>query len=338
MFQKATKKAAWGRIALIGPSGSGKTYTALSIAPALGSKIALIDTENGSASKYADIFEFDTMNLQRFSPADYIAGINGAVAAGYQVCIIDSLSHAWMGQGGVLEQVDKAAVKYKGNSFAAWRDATPQHNALIDALVRSPIHIIVTMRSKTAYEIQDDRGKKKPVKIGLAPVQREGLEYEFDIVGELDQDNNLVVGKTRCSALRGFVGQYPGLEFGQIIADWLRGNEPMIEEKQHRHLEAKISELGLDRSRVKSWALKALHVEHLNVMSVAQFEKLMAKLPEFAKLMQQERKPESKQIECPACGGNALGEFDDSAQMDVYICDKCSRAFNSDGTELGNVE
>src|SRR3990172_8628166 len=106
-FAPATKEKSKARIALIGPSGSGKTYTALSLAAGLGSAIGLIDTENGSASKYADDFKFSTLSLTEFSPATYVEAIKAAEQAGFDVLIIDSLSHAWMGRGGALEMVER---------------------------------------------------------------------------------------------------------------------------------------------------------------------------------------------------------------------------------------
>ena len=174
MFRKAERKQAKLRLALCGPSGSGKTYSALLIAQGLapGGKIALIDTERGSGELYADLTEYDVAPLEPpYTPARYIELIESAEEAGYDVLIIDSLSHAWTGEGGVLDMHDKAAAASRsGNSFAAWREVTPQHNQLVDAILGANLHIITTMRTKTAYDLVDDgRGKKKPVKIGLAP-------------------------------------------------------------------------------------------------------------------------------------------------------------------------
>lgn len=227
-FRKATKEKAKLRMGLIGPAGSGKTYSALRIASSLGKKIALIDTEHGSASKYADLFDFDTLELTEFAPANYVAAIKAAEQAGYEVLIIDSLSHAWSGKGGALEMVDRASKKYQGNSFAAWRDVTPEHNNLVETMIATNLHLIVTMRAKTEYVIEkDEKGKSMPRKVGLAPVQRDGMEYEFDIVGDMDIDNNLIVTKTRCSALAGAVIPRPGEELANIIKAWLTdGQEP----------------------------------------------------------------------------------------------------------------
>lgn len=226
-FQKAIKRKAKLRIGLVGPSGSGKTFTALRIARGLGGKVAVIDTEHGSASLYADLFEFDVLELDTFSPDTYVAAINAAAEAGYDVVIIDSLSHAWMGKDGALEQVDKHAARERGNSFGAWRHVTPMHNRLVETLVGAPVHIIATMRAKTEYVIEEDsRGKKVPRKIGMAPVQRDGMEYEFTVVGDMDYENRLIVTKTRCSALAGAVIEKPGEDVAQTLMDWLEGAAP----------------------------------------------------------------------------------------------------------------
>jgi hypothetical protein len=227
-FRKATKLESRLRMAMIGPTGSGKTFSALSIASGLGKRIAVIDTEHGSAAKYADRFgEYDTVELQSFAPASYVEALELAGREGYDVVIVDSLSHAWMGKDGALEQVDRAAKRSSGNSFAAWRDVTPQHNALVEALLRCPAHLIVTMRSKTEYVLEEDsRGKKVPKKVGMAPIQRDGLEYEFDVVAELNTDHDLLVTKTRMPELDGVVTRNPGPALGAKIALWTRGEKP----------------------------------------------------------------------------------------------------------------
>lgn len=228
MFQKATKHKALARIALAGPSGSGKTFTALNIAKHLGKKVAFIDTERGSASKYADLFNFDVLELDTFHPQKYIDAIKEAEVAGYDTLIIDSLSHAWMGKDGALELVDRVAKRSpSANSYAAWREVTPLHNALVDAMLECKMHVIVTMRSKTAYsQEKDDKGKTIIRKLGMEPVQRDGLEYEFDVCGDLDLDNNLIIHKTRCAKLTGYVINKAGKEIADILTEWLNVAEP----------------------------------------------------------------------------------------------------------------
>jgi hypothetical protein len=226
-FRAASRQQRKARIGLIGPSGSGKTYTALGIATGFGGRIALVDTENSSSELYADRFAFDVLNLDTFAPGTYVQAIRAAEQAGYDVLIVDSLSHAWIGKDGALEQVDRAAKRYSGNSYMAWRDVTPAHNELVDALIRCRCHLIVTMRAKTAYEVDKDpkTGKVIPRKIGLAPVQRDGLEYEFDITADMDLDHNLIVSKTRMSELSGAVIVSPGRDLGMRIATWLTTGE-----------------------------------------------------------------------------------------------------------------
>jgi len=224
LFQKASKKSARLRMALIGVAGSGKTYTALNIAQHLGGPVAMIDTERGSASKYSDVFDFDVLELESHSPQTYVDAIQAAQDAGYKVLIIDSLSHAWTGKEGALDQVTRATRRSQaGNTFGAWRDVTPMHNAMVDAIIGARMHIIATMRAKTEYvqEKNEKTGKTSVRKIGLAPVQRDGLEYEFDVVADLDQDNNLLVGKTRCPSIAGAVFPKAGKEIAGKLAAWL---------------------------------------------------------------------------------------------------------------------
>lgn len=226
-FVKAVKVSAKIRMALAGPSGSGKTYTALTLATALadGQPVAVIDTERGSASKYSDLFSFDVMELDSFHPDTFTAGIQEAAAAGYAVLVIDSLSHAWNGTGGLLEIVESIAKRSKSNSsFNAWGEATPIQNRMIEAITRSKMHIIVTMRSKQEYILEtNSNGKTVPRKVGMAPVQRGDLEYEFDIFGEMDYDNNLIIQKSRCPALSGAVIGKPDSQVADVLKSWLSG-------------------------------------------------------------------------------------------------------------------
>lgn len=228
LFAKAVKHESKLRLAVTGPSGSGKTYTGLAIASALANDapIAVVDTEHGSASKYADLFTFDVVNMVApFHPDRFVEMIREAAGAGYAVIVLDSLTHAWQGTGGMLDLVDEIAKrKTGGNGFAAWKDATPIQNRLIDAIVGAPIHVIATMRSKQDYvQDKDDRGKTQIRKVGMAAQQREGFEYEFDVVFDMDIDNNGIVSKTRCPALTGRVFSKPGRDVASILADWLRG-------------------------------------------------------------------------------------------------------------------
>ena len=234
-FQKAVKSRSKLRMAIAGPSGSGKTYTALAIGSALtgAGRVAVVDTEHGSASKYADVFDFDVLELAApFHPDRFVEALAAAAQAGYAVVVLDSLSHAWNGPGGLLEIVDQIAARMKtSNSFAAWKDATPIQNRLIEALLSAPVHVIATMRSKQEYVLEaverNGRTTQVPKKVGMAPVQRDSFEYEFDVFSEMDMDHNLIVAKTRCSALTDVVVNKPGKEIAETLAKWLSdGAEP----------------------------------------------------------------------------------------------------------------
>jgi nucleoside-triphosphatase THEP1 len=222
-FKKATKAQAKLRLGLIGPAGSGKTMTALRIAHGLGGRVAVIDTERGSASLYAGErgLGFDVLELETYEARHFIEAIGQAEAAGYDVLIIDSLSHAWAGKGGILEFVDKAAKRSGGGSFAGWRDATPLHNQLVDAILGAKLHVICTLRSKVEHVIEQVNGKTQVRKVGLQPVQRDGLEYEFTVVGDVNQEHELIVTKTRAAFLADAVIREAGEELGKQLRDWL---------------------------------------------------------------------------------------------------------------------
>jgi len=225
-FKRATRTTKKLRAALLGPAGAGKTRTALEIARGLGERIALIDTEHGSASMYAHLVAFDCLELTHYSPDRYIEAIGQAEEAGYDVLVIDSLSHAWSGKGGILEFVDR--TKRNGNSFNAWGDATPMHNKLVERLLSCKMHLVVTMRTKMEFVQERDQASGKTIvrKVGMQPVQRDGMEYEFDLICDIDQSHTLTVGKTRIDLLDGEMIERAGADFGRRIRAWLEGGSP----------------------------------------------------------------------------------------------------------------
>lgn len=220
------------RMALMGPAKSGKSYTALSIAHALageGGKVAVIDTENASAAKYAESFPpFDVSELERYDPDDYVREILEAEKLGYDCVIVDSISHAWNGPGGLLEFKHKLANSGKKgmNEWTAWADATPKHTRLMYFLTHVKMHVIVTFRTKVEYVLDNNN---KPVRVGLAPIQREDAEYEFDILGMMDRTHTLSIEGSRCGGLDNAVIPVPsGHQVAEPIKQWLAG-EPMPE-------------------------------------------------------------------------------------------------------------
>jgi energy-coupling factor transporter ATP-binding protein EcfA2 len=247
-FHKAFKAGAKARVALIGVSGSGKSYTMLTLARALAGptgKVACIDTEHGSLSKYAHSpdcpancsdpshFVFDVDEPNSYATDYLLDQLTFAEKNGYAVFCVDSLSHFWMGKDGALEFVDNAKKRTRDH-MEGWKMFRPHEREMVDRFIGSPCHVIVTMRTKTDYEEQiKPDGTKKRVKVGLAPVQREGLEYEFDLVCSMDDENNLVIDKTRCSIYtqeKMRVTPKPGSLYFQPFIEWLDG--PVIERIQ----------------------------------------------------------------------------------------------------------
>lgn len=228
-FEKASKKKAKLRLAITGLAGGGKTWTSLAIGQHLvdGGKIAVIDTERGSASLYANKFSFDVLELEEHAPTDYVRAIELAESSGYDVVVIDSLSHAWVD---ALETVDNMIDRGAGNKFTSWAKVTPQHNLLVESILNCKAHVIATMRSKVAYALQqNDKGKNEVKKLGLAPVQRSGLDYEFTLVGDIDREHRLTITKTRMDGAVAMdeIIDRPGEVFAKRVRAWLEyGDAP----------------------------------------------------------------------------------------------------------------
>lgn len=220
-IRKAERKKAKLRLGIAAPSGAGKTYSALLMSFGLGGKIGLIDTEHGSGDLYAHLGDYDIVSIEApYTVKKYIEAISTFEAEEYDTIIIDSLSHAWAGDGGLLDKQGKMADRGV-NSFAAWRTITPEHNSLVDAMLRSPAHIIATMRAKQEYVLEtNDKGKQQPKKVGLAPVQREGMEYEFTVMLDVDMQHIASASKDRTSL---FDGQYFKIDksTGERLLAWL---------------------------------------------------------------------------------------------------------------------
>ena len=221
-FKKAVRQNAKIKLAITGASGSGKTYSALRLATGLAEhgRIALIDTENNSASLYAEDFGFDVASIvPPFTNDKFIQAIQQATEAGYDVVILDSASHAWEG---ILEYKD-ALDKRGGNSFTNWGEASKQYKGILNALLQSDIHLIACMRSKTEYVLEsNEKGKQVPRKIGLAPIMRDGVEYEFSVVFNLDAGHNAMADKDRTGLFTDKLFQISE-DTGQTISKWQKG-------------------------------------------------------------------------------------------------------------------
>lgn len=232
MFKKAERKQAKLKLAITGPSGSGKTYSALRMAKGLGEKVALIDTERGSASLYSSDFNFDAMELvPPYTTLKYNLAIDAAVKAGYQVLVIDSITHEWAGEGGLLEKKEALDKAGKGNSYTNWATITKEHESFKAKILNSEIHIICTMRSKQEYALaQGDNNKTTVQKLGMAPVQRDGAEYEFTTVFDVGMNHFCTVSKDRTKLFDGQVFMITE-ETGEALKTWLEQGKPIQVEK-----------------------------------------------------------------------------------------------------------
>jgi len=193
----------------------------LKLAKGIGEKILLIDTERGSGDLYANLFDYDVLPITPpYKPEKYIEALHAAEDHGYDVVIVDSLSHAWADEGGLLDQADK--LQGKTDRFRVWSNLTPQHRRLVNALLNTPVHLVATMRSKQQYAMDRDEstGKTSVKKHGLAPVQREGMEYEFTVFFDVDQDHNAQATKDRTDLFKNesfIIDQ----NIGKRLSDWL---------------------------------------------------------------------------------------------------------------------
>lgn len=290
-FKPASRKQSRLRFGIDGPSGSGKSFTALRFAFSFkGAKVAAIEAgENGGLELYKGQapdgvpFDFDILHLTKnFAPTEYAAAIEEAGREGYDVLVIDSLSHAWAGEGGALDIKDRQG----GNEFAAWRNVTPMHNRMIDAILQSPCHVFATLRSKTEYVLEaNERGRMVPRKVGLAPVQRAGMEYEFTIYGSMDQANILTITKSRFSPAQNAIVSKPGASFMHPIITWLETGEviemPQIQKlatpETVTEIAALLAELKVPVDKVRD-GLRQYGVTEIAHLKADQAEELRGKL------------------------------------------------------------
>lgn len=222
-FQPAVKTQAKLRLLVEGGPGDGKTFTALRIARGLvDSRPAVIDTEAGSAQKYADLFGFDVLVLTSYEPQDYINAITAAENAGYEVVVVDSLTHEWEA---VKADVDRRKTGER-NQFTAWKEPKLAHNKLVEKIMQSRIHVIATVRSKVDYALDTSSGRTEVKKLGMAPIQQDEMPYHFDVIGSMDQAHNMRISKSRIAALADKVIEKPGEELGKKLRSWLSEGAP----------------------------------------------------------------------------------------------------------------
>lgn len=240
-LRKAEKKQAKIRLGIAGPSGAGKTYTALLIAYGITNdweKIAIIDSENGSADLYEDLGAYNVLPLSApYHPEKYIQALSECEMAGMEVIIMDSITHEWNGKGGCLDLHEAVTAKMRiPNSFTAWAEITPLHQRFIDSILQSRCHIITTVRSKTDYVLAEKNGKQVPQKVGMAAQTRDGFEYELTISFDLDTDHKAFTSKDRTGLFMGKPSFIPSSETGKAILDWCNDGKkvelPQLSAKQ----------------------------------------------------------------------------------------------------------
>lgn len=241
MFKRAERKQTKIKMAVTGPSGSGKTWGALEIASGLGQKIAVIDTECGSASLYSDKFDFDVLEINPpYNVEKYMRALDLAIEGKYDVVIIDSISHAWAGEGGLLSVKESLDARPRANSFTNWGQITKMHEKFKAKLISAPIHIICTIRSKQGYVLTEKDGKQVPQKVGLDLIQREGIEYEFAIVFDISMTHEVDVSKDRTSL---FANRFFKLSksIGEEIKAWLESAKPLEPKPIVNHADAVVA-------------------------------------------------------------------------------------------------
>lgn len=269
-IKRAERRQARLRLAVCAASNGGKTWTSLLLAfglveqliargvlagPVEG-KVGLVDTERKSAQLYAHVGPFDTIELgPPHSVERYVGALQALERAGCVVIILDSISHAWVGQGGVLALLTRFEA---GERFSAFNTTiNPAQDEFVDSMLRSPCHIVATMRSKTAWVLEDRENRqgrmvKTPRRIGMAPIQRPGIEFEFTTLLDLDTETHQArVLKNRCPVFEQWVPKVITREHGRQLADWLLDGVPAPMEP--------ISGTPLDRARaVAEAALRAI--------------------------------------------------------------------------------
>lgn len=264
MFAKARCRRVAARLALCGPSGSGKTYSALLVAAGLGGRVALIDTERGSSELYAELCDFDVLRLDPpFTAQRYLWAVDEAGRRGYAVCIVDSLSPAWSGEGGILARVDaaKAAAPPPGGSKRdPWAEPMRSHWKLVRALQESPCHVIVTLRVRTVWRAAAETGQGRGLefgrRVGLAPEQKPGVEYEFTTALSLSPgDHRATVIKDRTGLFAGGAEQMTP-DFGRRLQRWAEAGSCGAGDALLRALEA-VAACGSLSELTRLWARKS---------------------------------------------------------------------------------
>lgn len=291
----AVRRGQKARVVISGPTGSGKTWTLLEIATVLtvDEPFVVIDTENESASLYSDVYKFKVINwTPPYDPKELAEAIR-TLQAQYPAIVIDSLTHFWTGEGGTLDIVDRAA---NGNSYAGWRKGTPAQQELHEAVTRCTTHILAGMRSKMDYvqERNDKTGKTEIRKVGMGAIQRDGMEYEFTIGGEMTMDHELKITKTRCAALADKVFRAnKAKDMALTLKGWLESAAPSeprpeptptaapedcISENQRKRLMAIVGEAKMSHEDAKRYIHEVCGVDSSKLIPKDKYDEVIARI------------------------------------------------------------
>jgi len=274
-LKKATKKQVKLKLGLSAISGGGKTYSSLLLAKGLvndWTKVAVIDTENASASLYSHLGEFNTIELNApYTPERYIEAIKACENAEMECIIIDSITHEWDGKGGMLD----IHSQMSGNSFTNWSSLTPRHQKFIDAILQSKCHIITTVRRKQDYEMTlNEKGKQTPVKIGLKEITREGFEYELTVNFNLDEKHNCTASKDRTGLFMDKPFFQITEETGKQIIKWCNNGVDELKEAKDSYLKMlKESDVLTKEAKnyyskgIENWTLKNIEAARKKVLN-----------------------------------------------------------------------
>lgn len=259
-LRKSERKQAKIKLAIEGASGSGKTFSSLLLASGLcndWTKIAVIDSENGSADLYAHLGAYNVINLSaNFSPENYMEAIKICENAGMEVIIIDSISHAW-------DYLLDTHANMTGNSFTNWAKITPRQNAFIQRILQSKCHVIATMRTKQDYVLSERNGKMVPEKVGLKATQRDGVDYEFTLVFDVNIRHYATASKDRTNLFMGKPEFVIGKQTGQLILDWCNSGVNVDSVKQQIKEAINLEELTAIYHKYPEW-YPLLTTEFLN--------------------------------------------------------------------------
>ena len=265
IIRKANKLAKKLRISFSAPSGGGKTMSALLCAYGLTgdwTKIVVIDTERESSSLYADLGEYSTLALDKpYSPERYIDAIKQCENAGFEVVIIDSISHEWMGAGGILQIVESL-----GGEYRHWKTVTPRHDAFINTILTSKAHVFCTARRKEEYTMTSGSdGKMKVVKLGLKEIQRDDFTYEMDVVFDIEQNHYATASKDRTNLFNINTPRMIDSSIGETLRDWASNGKPIIDDA-----------MDLLRTVTSRKELVMVHKKFPSVHDHADYKKLLA--------------------------------------------------------------